>query len=147
MRPTNIAYFQDQVLVVVHLSTVLWAEKDGCIRPYHDGRSDQEVPRLQALPLIEGHRLGIAYQHKIQDESLNIEQYGSGVEVRPWNIKPAQWVFLSDFLAGGDIPTERRLDPRFIFIESVTFSAPYDVQINGGKINTIKQLLASQGMR
>jgi hypothetical protein len=89
----------------------------------------------------------VAYQHRIAGQNARIEVYGAGVEVRPWNVKPGQWVFLPDFLAGTAQPTDKRLDPRYLFIESVKFSAPYDLSLNGGKVNTIRQLLAQQGMR
>jgi len=88
----------------------------------------------------------VAYEHRIADPAMRIEQYGSGVEVRPWDVKPAQWLFLSDFLTGRTQSSDRRKDPRFVFIESVRFTVPYDLQINGGKVSTVKQMLAKQGM-
>jgi hypothetical protein len=106
------------------------------------------------LGVYEGQRVhyatlpdDVAYEHRIADPVMRVEQYGSGVEVRPWDVKPARWLLLSDFLVGRtQTTTDKRKDPRYVFIESVRFTAPYNVQINGGKISTVKQMLAKQGM-
>ena len=89
----------------------------------------------------------IAYEHRIADTTMRVTEYGSGIDVRPWDVLPARWLFLSDFLSGlTETTDDKRKDPRYLFIESVRFTAPYAVQINGGKISTIKQMLAKQGM-
>lgn len=89
----------------------------------------------------------IAYQQRLSDEQ--VEVYVDGGLVEPWNVKPARWLFYSDFLTGKIRPTtlsERREDPRFEFIESVRFTAPYGIQHSGGKVNTLPQLLAQLGL-
>ena len=86
-----------------------------------------------------------AYQHRIAGESMDIETYTTGETVRPWDMLPARWLFLPDFLAGQFQPTDRRLDPRFLFIESVQFTAPSTVQISGQKISRIPQMIARLG--
>ena len=75
----------------------------------------------------------------------DIETYTTGETVRPWDVLPARWMFLPDFLAGQFQPTDRRLDPRFLFIESVQFTAPSTVQISGQKISRIPQMIARLG--
>lgn len=105
------------------------------------GVYDDQRVTYAALPT------GTAYEHKIAEVTMRVTEYGSGVEVRPWDVRPAKWLLLSDFLTGLTETTgDKRKDPRYIFVESVTFTAPYNVQINGGKISTIKQMLAKQGM-
>jgi hypothetical protein len=89
----------------------------------------------------------IAYQQRLADEQ--VETYGTGTIVEPWDVLPARWLFYPDFLTGKTQPatlSARREDPRFEFIESVRFTAPYDVQHNGGKVNTLPQLLAQLGL-
>lgn len=64
----------------------------------------------------------------------------------PWNVKPGQWVQTTDLLVGrisGLIGL--RDDPRNLFIESVEYTAPFGLRLNGKKINTIPQMLAKMG--
>ena len=89
----------------------------------------------------------IAYQQRLADE--HVETYGIGAIVQPWDVKPARWLFYPDFLTGRTLPatlSDRRQDPRFEFIESVRYTAPYEVAHNGGKTNTLPQLLAQLGL-
>lgn len=82
------------------------------------------------------------YQHSIISEDIQIEIYGRGTKVDPWDVLPARWLFLNDFLAGRGIPTTLRDDPRYTFIESVTYTAPNIVQISGQKVSRLPQMLA-----
>jgi len=86
-----------------------------------------------------------AYQHRIAGESMDIEAYVTGATVRPWDVLPARWMFLPDFLVGQTQTTDQRLDPRFLFIESVQFTAPSAVQISGQKVSRIPQMIARLG--
>ena len=88
----------------------------------------------------------VEYEHRIADRAMRVERYGTGHEVRPWDVLPARWTFLPDYMVGRQVPVDRRQDPRYIFIESVSFSAPYNVDLTGSKVGTIRQLLAKQGM-
>jgi len=81
------------------------------------------------------------YQWRIADRSQNVYNR-SGAKVDPWDIKPGKWLFLPDFLSNRTQPTNLRLDPRMIFIESVSFDAPYGLTITGGKTDRLPQLLA-----
>jgi hypothetical protein len=83
-----------------------------------------------------------AYQHRVKSLSTQIETYGSGVEVKPWDVLPARWVFLTDFLTGLGQPAALREDPRYVFIESVQFTAPSTLQIQGQKVSRLPQMLA-----
>lgn len=103
---------------------------------YLFGIYDEEKARYNAIPTTA------AYQHRIADKYRRIEKFGSGELVRPWDIEPGQFLFFPDFLIGRTQPTSLRDDPRYLFIESVTFSTPYEIQINGAQLSTIPQLLA-----
>lgn len=87
-----------------------------------------------------------AYQHRIADPLIQIETYGTGTKIEFWDVLPAKWMFLSDFLVGRPQPVDRRLDPRYVFIESVQFSAPNDLQISGNKVGKLAQMIAKKGM-
>jgi len=86
-----------------------------------------------------------AYQYRIAGESMDIETYTTGETVQPWDVLPARWMFLPDFLAGQKQDIDQRLDPRFLFIESVRFTAPSLVQVSGQKISRIPQMIARLG--
>ena len=82
------------------------------------------------------------YQHSILSQEMQVEQYGSGTPVAPWDVLPARWLFLYDFLPGRGQPAALRDDPRFVFIESVRFTAPNTVQLAGQKFSRIPQMIA-----
>jgi hypothetical protein len=86
------------------------------------------------------------YQHRIASESQRIETYAGNARVFPWDVRPAQWMFLPDFLVGRVQPTELRLDPRYVFIESIRYRAPWEVEINGSKVGTLGQVMAQLGL-
>lgn len=87
----------------------------------------------------------LAYQQKVTDPELRIETL-SGSRVLPWNVLPGRWLFVSDFLVGQTIPSSLRLDPRAIFIESVTYTAPWGLTLRGGKTDTLPQTIAKLGL-
>lgn len=86
------------------------------------------------------------YVHRLADPKLRIVSK-SGVEKERWEIRPAQWLFVSDFLIGRTQPTTLyRSDPRYLFIEKVSYRAPDEVSINGARLQDLPQLLAAQGL-
>lgn len=87
----------------------------------------------------------IDYMARITGQELQITNT-SQQPVRPWNIIPGRWLFFPDLMAGRAIPTDRRLDPRFLFIEEVTYTAPYGLQLTGGKTEKLPQKLAKFGL-
>jgi hypothetical protein len=86
------------------------------------------------------------YQQRLADPSQRFET-PSGLEVKPWNLTAARWLLFPDFLIGRTQPaTVLREDPRALFIESLTYTAPWSVSINGGKVETLNQKLAQLGL-
>lgn len=83
------------------------------------------------------------YQYRMSENQA--ELYGGGA-LYPWQILPAKWVFLPDFLKGRGAVTNLRQDPRALFIESVTYTAPYSLAINGKKVNTSAQMIEQYGL-
>lgn len=87
-----------------------------------------------------------AYEIRLNNQRQTIFNR-SGGEVEPWALRPGQWLFFSDFLPGRQAQSANlRSDPRMLFIESVSYSMPYAVQVNGGKIDTLAQKLAQLGL-
>ena len=81
------------------------------------------------------------YQQNLSDNKQRVRTM-SGVEVKPWNVLPGKWLLFSDFLIGRTIPTELRLDPRAMFIETVEYRMPQGLMLNGNKVATLQQKLA-----
>ena len=70
-----------------------------------------------------------------------------GAIVKPWDVLPARWVQIPDFMIGRvNASSAMRGDPRFMFIESLTFSAPYSLTLNGAKVSKLPQILGQLGL-
>ena len=69
--------------------------------------------------------------------------------IRPWDIKPNEWLFRPDFLVGRHPPitnTTLGTDPRAGLIETVKYSTPYGLSVNGIKLSNLDQVLAKRGI-
>ena len=66
--------------------------------------------------------------------------------VYPWRIRPGRWVKLVDVMTGRPVSSVMRADPRSLFIEGVTYTAPWDFTLRGGKFDTLTQKLAQLGL-
>jgi hypothetical protein len=89
----------------------------------------------------------IMYRQRIADIMQGIEASAGQVPTRPWSVRPGQWVFLPDFLAGRVPPSvDLHVEPRAELVERVEFTAPYSVTLNGERYASVKQLLAKKGL-
>lgn len=95
---------------------------------------DRRVYYQQAPTTLE-------YVQSLQSTDLAVRLI-SGERLYPWNVRPGKWLFLDDFLIGRSAPVDLKTDPRCIFVESVTYTAPYDVSITGGKSEKLEQVIA-----
>lgn len=86
------------------------------------------------------------YQHRIAGQEMQVEGFGMGTEIKPWDVRPAKWMFLVDFLAGRSAPSDYRVDPRYLFIESVRYGAPRNLDITGQKVGSLAQVIAQLSM-
>jgi len=88
------------------------------------------------------------YQHRLSQTVVRVEDYGRGTPVEPWDVPAGEWVFLPDFLAGRSQPrgVPIRTDHRYVFAEEVTYKAPYEVEIVGGRYAKLAQWLAKKGL-
>lgn len=87
----------------------------------------------------------LEYVQRLADPKQRVETQ-AGAEVKPWNVLPARWLFYPDFLIGRTLPSSLRLDPRYEFIERVTYSAPWGLRHYGGRSDTLSQKLAKLGL-
>lgn len=84
----------------------------------------------------------IKYEYKLGDRQV-VKEYNSQTIVRPWAIKPGNWITVPDFLIGRNIvSTNLNKDPRNKFIESVKYTSPYSVDLSGGQTDRLSQMLA-----
>jgi hypothetical protein len=85
------------------------------------------------------------YLHSLTSSAQNVSLL-DGTEVRPWDMRPAVWVEITNFIIGqSDYPSLRQ-DPRVMFAERVTYTAPYGLAIAGARISTVTQRLAQLGV-
>ena len=87
----------------------------------------------------------VEYQQRLSDPGVRLESL-EGAEVYPWNILPGKWIMFPDFLIGQAAETDLRDDPRAMFIEQVKFTAPNELQMKGGTLDTLDALLAQLGL-
>lgn len=87
----------------------------------------------------------IEYVYRISSGSQVIETLGGAV-VDPWAVLPARWIFVPDIMIGRNMITDLRDDPRNVFIESVSYTAPYGLTITGGRISKLSQAMAQKGL-
>jgi len=88
----------------------------------------------------------LAYTERLHDPAQRVET-PAGVWVKPWDVLPARWLFTPDFLVGRTPPTTMRLDPRYMFIESITYTEPWGLQLRGGQFDTVQQRMARYGLQ
>lgn len=101
---------------------------------------ERRTPYLYPIPS------GTEYFHRLSDEGLVIENSVGNI-VYPWDVRPGKWIFIPDYMVGRIRPGGvKREDPRFVFIESVTYTAPWGLEVNGSKVETVPQLLAQYGL-
>ena len=70
----------------------------------------------------------------------------SGIYVPPYNILPGRWLQFADLLPNAPAVTDMRQDMRMMFIESVTYTAPMGLSLQGGQTDRLPQLLARTQM-
>jgi hypothetical protein len=87
----------------------------------------------------------VEYRHQLSDPGISIKTT-TGKDVEPYDVKPGKYLEFTDFLPGLSTPADIRQDLRTMFIETVTFTAPDDLQLAGAKSETLPQRLAKLGL-
>jgi hypothetical protein len=86
------------------------------------------------------------YWHKLSSGDARVT-YQNDTQVYYHDILPGEWLFVTDYLVGRVQPgTDIVRDPRMLLIESVRWSMPNNVEINGSTLDKLPQLLAQQGL-
>jgi len=87
----------------------------------------------------------VDYSHSIFDPEQGImSRYGG--TLKPWNILPGRWLEFTDFMTDQRAASSLQEDPHMMFIESVTYSTPWNLTLHGGRVDTISQQMARMGI-
>jgi hypothetical protein len=86
------------------------------------------------------------YQRSLLEPEQKLARYATGQRVLPWDAQAGEWVFYTDLLIGRSQPSERRLDPRYLFIEQASYSLPWALSLQGSRSGRLDQLLARLGL-
>lgn len=133
------AYEQDN-RTAWELIKFLTAHGDASANRYLFGIYDKRIPIYAQAPA------DLAYVHRLGDPGERILTPAEA-EVRPWEVRPGKWVQIPDFLpARGALASDLRSDPRNMFIEEVHYAAPKDLQLRGGKVSQLPQIMAQLGL-
>ena len=62
------------------------------------------------------------------------------------DIKATEWIYTTDFLVGQVWPGATYRDPRLIFIENTRYRLGQPIDIQGGTVDRIDQVMAQQGL-
>jgi hypothetical protein len=95
--------------------------------------------RFSAIPS------SVFYQSALGDSRQELARV-AGALTFPWDARPGLWLTVNDFLVGQATGTSLRKNQKAIFVESVTYTMPYGLQMNGQQVLTLPQLLAAQGL-
>ena len=87
----------------------------------------------------------IAYKMELSDQAQRVKTF-EGALVYPWDIRPAQWIFIADALIGRYTGSNLYEDPRYMFIEQVEYTAPWGVRLTGSRVSTFAQIMAKFGL-
>jgi hypothetical protein len=90
-----------------------------------------------------------SYVQSMQGSNQDVTLF-SGARIWPWLVRPAQWIFMNDFLVGKPVSTTLgsllATDLRCAFVEQVTYTAPYSLSWSGGRLSRLDQILAQVTM-
>ena len=87
----------------------------------------------------------VEYNHSVFDPEQGIMSRYGGM-LKPWNILPGRWLEFADLLTDQRAASSLRENPRMMFIESVTYSMPWNLTLTGGRVDTISQQMARLGL-
>jgi hypothetical protein len=104
------------------------------------GIYEDRIAHYKAIPST------VEYLHYMGAEAQQILNVAYG-EVKPWNVRPGKICVIPDTVIGRfTMYTGIRLDPRVMFLEQITFTAPNGIELQGKKIRNLAQLMAKMGL-
>lgn len=89
---------------------------------------------------------GSAYFYNYRlSEGIDSLSLVNSTSIKPWEVRPAKWLHYIDFPILQPAANLRK-DPQALFIESVQYSAPYSMTLQGGRVRSFEQKLARLGL-
>lgn len=96
----------------------------------------------------------VAYVHQLSDAASGIVYKDSDIMVKPWNILPGRWLQTTDVFLGkldsssgfSTVLEQLRNNPQMMMIERVNYTAPYGLQLSGGRTDKASQMIARLGV-
>lgn len=84
------------------------------------------------------------YLYKLNDQRQCIKNITSQAMVMPWMVRPGDWIYVPDWLLGRRLysPTALNQNPRYKYIQTVNFTAPFTVSIQGTPLDNLSRMLA-----
>lgn len=86
------------------------------------------------------------YQRRLGSPEQVLGTYGDGGRVQPWSAQPGERVLYTDLLIGKSEQVDIKDDPRYLFIEQATFTAPWGLALDGARVGRLDQFLAQLGL-
>ena len=86
----------------------------------------------------------IAYEQQLSDDQQAITE--AGAQVFPWAVQPGKWLLIPDLDVGRSVVSNLTEDLRAAFLESVTYTAPWNLSWQGSQKETLPQVLAQLGL-
>lgn len=136
---TLVNEYENDDMMALALIKTLTALGDASYNRYLFGVYENRRVVYAAAPTAAEYRLRLA------DSSQRVQTI-SGINVQPWRMRPGKWLYFSDFMSGKSYSSNLSQNPQFMFAESVTYTAPWGLQINGGKLNRLDQILAQRAI-
>lgn len=115
---------------------------DASYNRYLFGIWEERVVRYEAAPMT------FTYQQRGDDPRQMVEDT-AGNAIQPWAVRPGKWLLFTNLLPGALVAQSLANEPeaeRSMFIESVQYSAPNGLRLQGGVVNSLRQALAQWGV-
>jgi hypothetical protein len=81
-------------------------------------------------PVYAAQETDYSYYQRLGDPSQRVRD-ANGNWIRPWNVVPGKWLFIEDLMVGYPRAGNPRQEPRALYIEEVTYTAPWGLQLRG----------------
>lgn len=104
------------------------------------GIYEDRQPRYEQIPTE------FEYTYRISDKFQEIHSISNDAVVQPWSVRPAKWLKIADFLTGSPKYSNIYEDPRAVFAESVTYTAPTTINIQHSKHSSLERKIAKISM-
>lgn len=90
----------------------------------------------------------VRYRYRVSSNRSVVENAVTGAVIAPWLIEPGHWLEIMDVVVGPGKPLhdDHRNNPRFMFVESISFSMPHEASLQGGRYDRVSQKLAQLGL-